>query len=100
LQHGVRLFYQETSLNNIPRNCLVDWNINFGRRVFPGKVNKSANMARRMGKSKGNIFELKQQNVSKRTNTKKSIIQTRFVVAKIERTPDYQKTLLGVSLTT
>jgi hypothetical protein len=59
----------ETSLNNIPRNCLVDWNINFGRRVFPGKVNKSANMARRMGKSKGNIFELKQQNVSKRTNT-------------------------------
>ena len=88
----------ETSLNNIPGNCLVDWNINFGIRVFPGKVNKSANMARRMGKSKGNIFELKQQNVSKRTNTKQSIIQSRVVVAKIERTPDYKKTLQLVTL--
>jgi hypothetical protein len=51
-----------------------------------------------MGKSKGNIFELKQQNVSKRTNTKQSIIQTRVVVAKIERTPDYKKTLQLVTL--
>lgn len=88
----------ETSLNNITRNCLVDWNINFGRRVFPSKVNKSANMARRMGKCKGNIFELKQQNVSRRNKAKQSIIQTKVVVVKIERTPDYKKTLQLVKL--
>lgn len=88
----------ETSLNNIPRNCLVDWNINFGRRVFPDKVNKSANMAHRMGKCKGNIFELKQQNVSRINKAKQSIIQTKVVVAKIERTPDYKKTLQLVKL--